>query len=103
MAALAQQEPWQITSGLLALLQQPQRLSVTFSSILKKHECLLLKRPAGKHRYEVLPTDVALILFWLRQASVILIESVFPAVKIGSMLEKSPSSPGLIPGTAWKT
>jgi predicted RNase H-like nuclease len=45
-----------LTSG-KAFAQQPQRLSVIFSSFFKKHEPLLWKRPAGKHRYEVLPTE----------------------------------------------
>ena len=42
-----------------AFAHQPQRLSVIFSSFFKKQECLLWKRPAGKHRYEVLPTGAA--------------------------------------------
>jgi hypothetical protein len=56
-------------------------LPVIFSSFFKQRECLLCTRPAGKHRYEVLPTDVASILFLVQAALVILIESFFPAVQ----------------------
>ena len=81
-------ETWQITSGLLPLLQQPQRLSVIFSSIFKKQECLLWKRPAGKHRYEVLPTDVALILSLVEAGVGDLDRIGLPGSQIGSMIAR---------------
>jgi len=68
------------------LCGKPQCLPVIFPSFFYWHECLLWKRPAGKHRYEVLPTDVASILFLVQAALVILIESVFPAVQFGSTI-----------------
>jgi hypothetical protein len=100
---------WQITIGRLPLRVNPQRLSVIFSSFFKKHECLLWKRPAGKYRYEVLPTDMASILSWFRHTSVILIESVFPAVQSDTPIvtrglqQSEPSRSTLDPSPSRKT
>jgi predicted RNase H-like nuclease len=74
-----------LTSG-KAFAQQPQRLSVIFSSFFKKHEPLLWKRPAGKHRYEVLPTDVASILFLVQAGASDLDRIGLPGSQIGSTI-----------------